>query len=239
MLAAVLVAGATMYMLSTWAPASYAPVVLDDSRRVQVAQEFLAGNVIDGFGNRVEEGLPFSWALHERTCNEVLASMDEIAYQLDSRGGRRKSVEQAMQQRGFSSPAVSFQNGQITLMVFSDEHRRVLSVDLGLWLDDHKRLRVCLEGARVGRQPLPASYVRSEFAAIRRVLTPRPDGPNDSPSDALISAEVFARVLEHVLDAFDGDAIDPVLVWPGNKRNVRVTGLRLADGELTIEFTPL
>ena len=237
LLAAVLVAGAVTYVLSTWSPASYAPASLDDARQIQVAQAFLAGNIIDGFGNRVEEGRPFSWSLRAETCNEILASMDEIAYQLDGRGERQRPVERALREQGISSPAVRFQNGQITLMMFSDAVNRVFSVDIGLSLDGGGRLRVGLDGVRVGRLPLPASFVRDALASLREtlpqeaILAARPDG--------LISPEDFARVLQQVLDALDGDAIDPVLVWPGNKRNVRITGLRLAEGELTIHFTPL
>ena len=237
LLAAVLLVGAVGYVLSTRVPQAYAPAELDDARQIQVAQEFLAGSVIDGFGNRVEEGLPFSWSLRAEKCNEILASMDEIAYQLDGRGERKKPVEKALREQGISGPAVSFQNGQVTLMVFSEAYNRVLSADVGLSLDERGRFRARLEGVRVGQLPLPASLVREELASLRRSL-PRQAAATARP-DGLISPEDFARVLQQVFVALDDDAIDPVLVWPGNKRHVRITGLRLAEGELTIHFTPL
>jgi len=235
LLAAAMLAGAGMYVLSTLSPQAYAPAVLDDALQTQVAQAFLTERVMDGFGNRVEEGSPFSWSIRDQACNDILASMDEIAFQLDGQGGRQKLVEQALRDQGISSPAVRFQDGRITLMVFSDSYNRVLSMDIGLSLDGRGRLHADVAGARVGRLPVPVSFVRDELAALREAL-PREAGPAEM---ATISPDDFAHVLGQVLGALDGETIDPVFVWPGNKRSVRVTGLRIAEGELTLQFTPL
>jgi len=237
LLCAAVVAGAAGYVLSTREPAEYKPVSLDASRQVQVAQEFISHRVVDGIGNRVEEGQPFSWSIRAEACNDILASLDEIAYQLDGRGERERPIELAMREQGISAPAVSFQNGRITLMIFSDAYRRVLSVDIALSLDEGGKFRASLDGARVGRLAIPASLVRDELATLKQTLAD--DTASPEPTGQMISPEDFARVLYQVLGALDGETVDPVFVWPGNKRNVRITALRLADNELTIQFTPL
>jgi len=235
LLAAAMFVGAGAYVLSTLTPPAYAPAVLDDANQTRVAKAFLTERVIDGFGNRVEEGLPFSWSIREQDCNDVLASMDEIAFQLDGHDGRQKQVEQALRDQGISSPAVSFQDGRVTLMVFSDTYNRVFSVDVALSLDEAGRLRAELAAARIGRLSVPVSVVRGELDAFRESLP----GEAAATGSSFISPDDFARVFEQILGGLDGQAVDPVLVWPGNKRTVRITGLRLADGELTIQFTPL
>jgi len=241
-LALVIGAGTTGYILSTMEPASYAPVSLSDQQQTEVAQEFLSHRLLDGFGNRVEEGRPFTWSIRDREVNDILASMDEIAYQLDGRGDRSRPVEQALREQEVSSPAVLFQPGRITLMIFSDTLRRVLSADVGVSLDARGRLRVAMEGARVGRLTIPVSILRDELETLRQALPDEVDaaarGAGISGA-AIPSPEDFVRFLQQILVALDGEAIDPVLVWPGNKRPVRVTGLHVTDGELTIQFTPL
>ena len=96
LLGALLVIAGVLYILSTSQPGRYKPAELDDQQRKRVAQEFVARHVIKDFGESAGQGQPFEWSISEDDLNNVMASMDEIANQLDPRGAQNRPVERAM-----------------------------------------------------------------------------------------------------------------------------------------------
>lgn len=233
----VLIAAGVLYFLSIRQPGSYQPANLDDQQQERVAKEFLATRIIGEFGNAAEFGEPFEWSISQKELNDVLASMDEIAYQLEPRNGREKPVEQALSRMSISSPAVDFQPGKITLMVYSQKYSRVLSADIGMHMTDDGKLKVSLESSRVGLMPLPDSVVNEQLDRLRQAL-PQKAKQHEHAAAKVVSPEDFGKVIHQVLQAIDGQGIDPVLTWPGNKRKVRIDSIEITDDLLKLHLTP-
>ena len=238
LLVALLVAAGVLYILSTCQPGRYKPAELDDQQRKRVAQEFVARRVIKDFGESAGQGQPFEWSISEDDLNNILASMDEIANQLDPRGAQDKPVQHAMGRMSIYSPAASFQPGQISLMVYSEKYKRVLSADLGMHMTGDGKLKVSLDGSRVGQMPLPGSVVQEQLERLRQAL-PRKANQYEHVAARGLSPEDFALVIHQVLQAIDGQPFDPVLTWPDGKRKVRIDSIEISDSMLKMHMTPL
>ena len=224
------------YLMASWVPADYRPARLGREDRERATRTFY--NRVFAFINEGEDVKPFAWSVDEDWMNRSLASMDEIAYQ---RGGKRGQVHRLMERTRLAEPAIALGDGEITLMVRSIQHDKVLSASLRFEFDGDGRLRVRLAGTRIGCLPVPPLLVRDRVEELKRTVVQRlldSAGAGDAALDDPRSAGV-ARVLAIVVAAIDGKPIDPEVTWRLHARKrVRIDGIDIKGGTLTLHAAP-
>lgn len=242
--AAALLGALGLYLQASRTPGAYAPAELTPQEKDQAAREFLRR--VQEFGNAAQQDAPFTWSVSEERVNAWLASMDEIAARMPH--GRAGQVYRAMEKVGFSQPAVTLRDGKLTLMVLAREYGKVVAVDFSLALDAAGRLRVTLGEVRVGRLSVPKALFADRLGRLRAMLAPAADIARDpsakadrpaSTAVAGLSSDDLAGVLAKLLAAVDGEPIEPVLVWPINKRPVRVREVGLTQGTAVLTLVPI
>jgi len=232
----VLLGAVALYLLANRKPSEYRPLQLTTQQKDQAVKDFYAE--LQDFYNRGQMSQPFVWSVTQEQANSYLASLDEIAAVRP--GAKHGSVQEAMQKAGICDPAVVFANGTITFMVFSRQYHKVFSSDLALSFTPDERLHVRLAGARVGSMPVPGSVVRDKIEGLKGEFSAQPKGGHSSgPSShagAELSAEDVAAAISQIVAAIDDKPIAPDLKV--NKSRIKVTGIEIKDGKLTLWVIP-
>lgn len=241
-------AAAGLYIQASRTPPNYSPAILSADQRDRAAKEFLNRKILNDFGNATQRNRPFDWSIGEDELNRYLASMDEIASSAPT--VQPGAVHRAMADAGLAAPAVALRNGKLTLMVRSTKYEKILSADLAFTFNKDGMLLVRLVQARSGRLALPDRWLRDRLRRLGQSLdaedrSARPAaGPagqshraGRSGSLAVSSLDV-AELLRVVLAAIDNKPIRPELTWGINERHVRISGIRISDGLLTLHVVP-
>lgn len=235
LLALIVAALLVLYGLAGHTPAYYRPARLDADQRDLAMREFRR-KLMD-FSNKGQDIVPFAWSVTQVQLNNYLAAMDEIAVQGGAESGE---VRSAMASAGLSEPAVALDDGRVRLMARSVDYDRIISIDIGMRVGDGGLLHVTLDGARVGKLPLPPSMVRSLVDRLRdKIAEDFEPAEADSPV-ARLDAEVVALMIRQVLTALDGDPILPEFSWQiRTRKRVRVRRIDIEGGTLTLHVEPV
>jgi len=224
------------YFLACRVPGYYKPARLTATQRDLAMREFRR-HLMD-FNNDGQNNQPFTWSVTQQQLNGYLAAMDEIAFQGGADAG---AAHRAMESAGIAEPAVALDDGHVRLMARSLDYNKIVSVDIGLAVGADGQLHVSLDGARIGRLPIPASMVRSMLGKFQGDLSRRGGVADSAPAmGGLDSAEV-GRVLGKVMSAIDGKPIPTELSWRvmSARKRFRVTTIDIRDGTLTLHMTPV
>lgn len=217
-----------LLVASKWTPAAYRPPELSPEQQEEQMRRFV--NHVNQFGDQAGAGGPIEWTLTQQQANDYLASMDAIAsLNFDHPVSPRAQLQQA----GLEAPAVAFEDGRITLMARSREYGAVVSVDLGFEFDPEGHVAANVSGVRVGELPLPQDQVQPLLQKVSRQLVARLQPATRAGGDGPVEAS--SQLLLQVLTMLDGQHVEPEFNWElGNRRRVRITGVDIADGRLTL-----
>jgi len=231
------VAAGVLYLVASAVPGAYRPPKLSPEERAWAAKRF-ASQVFWQFHNESQKPFPFTMTFDQKDINDYLASMDEIINELP--GPNTGKARKAMDKAGISGPMVVLKKDLVTLMAYSTEYDKVVSVDLAFALTEDKRLRVRVAGARVGLLAMPGFLVRRVLNSIKEKLpkgepasAERADGKNGES----VSHREVGRLLQAVAAAMNEDPISTVHGL-SRRRQVRVRQIEIADGRVTIHYDP-
>lgn len=232
------VAAVALYFQASRMPSDYAPAQLSAREKEQAARQFV--NQIGEFNNKAQLPQPFEWQITQEQINRYLAAADEIA--ANRLGGRRGEVREALESVGLNDPAVSLNNGTLTLLVRSSQYDKVVSADIRFQFVAGGRLQIRLVQTWVGQLPVPDTFLRSQLQRLKEKLareqaqSARQTGPS---SDTQPSPDEVARLITTVLTSIDEAPIEPVLVGGLNDKKVRIEDIRIDDGKLTLRAMPI
>jgi len=241
----VLVSAGVLYLLAASVPREYRPAVLTPAERKAAAKDFINNRILKDFGNAAQKNESYRWSITQDQLNLALASTAEIADILPR--GRAEDVEQMLAKAGVEKPAVDLGAGRLTLMIKSSQMSKVLSVALSFSFTPAKRLLVRLRGARVGGLPIPKAVVRDRLTNLKRAAM-KWHGPDQRTTGGASEGEGgffgpssadFGAVLGAVVAAIDEQAISTELTWPVGKKRVRIEGIRISPGLLTLDIMPI
>jgi len=235
--AVILLMAAGVYLLACLVPSDYAPAQLNAAQKNQAVKDFW--EKIQDFGNDAQDIYPYQWSVTQEQLNQYLASVDEIVASTPS--GVPGKVNQEMDQVGLASPAVSLKGGVLRLMIRSREYNKILSVGLRFDLDDEGQLRVRLVHAKLGRLTMPNSLLRNQLDQLEPLLSEASLGENISGRRGLygISPQDLARMLETLLAAVNEEPIPAEIVWPINRKRVRIKEISIDQGTLRLKLEPI
>ncbi len=226
-------AAVVLYVLACRVPGDYRPARLGPAARDAAMREFRR-RLMD-FQNAGQTNRPFDWELAERDVNRYLAAMDEIAMQGGAEPG---SVRRALERIGLAEPAVAFTEDGAKLMVRLTRRNKIATVLLGFEFTEDERLRIRIDGVRIGQLPLPASVVREKVGAFRRAVVARLERENgDAESPA---SPDTSKALRRIVAAIDGEPIDTTLTWRlTSRKRVRIDAVRTDAGGLALHVRPV
>jgi len=211
----IVLVGGWAYVQASSIPDEYRPAQLDSVERGRQADHFWKTSMAD-FNNGAQNITPFAWSISADRLNEYLASIDAIASANPAGSARPGEIDSMMNRAGLSEPAVAFADGTMTLMVRSTEYGKVLSVDLSV----DKSLSIRTEGTRVGKLALPDKVGQAAL---------------DKLKDQIAGGDGEGVLAELIL----GNNEEPIPTdWTYDKKDIRITGVRITDEGITVEITP-
>jgi hypothetical protein len=232
-------AALTLYCLAKSRPAAYHPAVLEPQDRHDAAKAF-ARKIMD-FSNQAQVAEPFQWTFTADEINKYLSSLDEIVAEMPH--GAAGAADGAMAKAGLRSPAVSLENGRLTLMIASTGHEAVLSIQMAPEIDG-RQMKTRFIGGSVGNLPLPASVFRDSLEQVKAPLRKFAKGmarslqaSSNSGAPSPIAREE-AKGLAVILDAIDEKPVPTEFTWPMNKVRVRIQAIDITPDGITLHMVP-
>ena len=180
-------------------------------------------------------GKPFAYRITADEVNMCLASMDQIA---SLQSAKPVLATAKLKQAGFSDPLVVMNDGVLTLMVWSIEYGKVISIDLTFIFDKRGDMRLEILATRIGALPVPKALLENRLRQLRGNLKNLLGRANDTGNN--IPTRDIARLLRAVVDMLDGQAVRPEVMWRdlGAKHPLLITNVVITDGVLTLHFKP-
>ena len=157
-----------------------------------------------------------------------------------------KSWEQRYQQH-VRDPAVVLRDGRIILLGTLVDVGTIASFHFQPLIDDANQLRLTLESVRAGRLPMPEMVWSAQrdrlVAALQRRLPAWQQGATITPNGVANRNAVAAHMSKLLFDVLERRPREPVLFLPfdddGRAVPVRLTDVRIAEGELTLTVEPM
>ena len=219
---------AVVYVLIDAWPSDYAPLALSEDQKQQAAASFV--NTCAQFSNGAQATEPYTLALGEEQVNSYFASADEIADTV----GQPLKLRRLLETAGLADPTVALHDGHMRLMVRSLAKDKVVGADLRFAFQPDGRLRVEVAGASMGRLPLPRSVIQPYLDQLA-TLGNAPRNPSSSRDPKDIAAAAMAIVAA----AAKGEAMPTETDQTLNRRPVRLTGVTLTEGRMTLHLQPI
>lgn len=232
----VVVLGGAFWLLLNRPPNCYRPVRLAPEDRAVAMREFRT-RLMD-FSNQGQMNEPFTWSFTEESLNCYLDSMDEIAAEGGAKSG---AVRRAMEKIHLADPAVALDGGVVTVMARHTEYDKIISARLALEITPEGKLRVRLEGVKVGSIPVPDSMVRGRMEKYKATLAAslKPSAGEEGPGVG-ISSEAVGMAIGRVISAIDGDPVDPELSWRvTTRKRVRIDRIEIVNGHIALHVVPV
>lgn len=247
--ALVMLAALGVFLLASWKPSGYEPIRLSDSQKHKMASDF-AMLVIDRFRaaaqDAAHEKRPFSFSFTQDQLNGYLASIDHIAAMRPP--VKHGEVYKVMDQVGLAEPVVHLQEGVLTLMVRTRDYEKVLSAGLTFTFTEDAGLKIDLAGAHIGRAPIPRALIRNRLQPVKAILRKQmekmqPAGTRPTKPRGVVlvgfSTRDIARVIRGAITAIDEEPIPAEDLVSKVGAKVRVTGIDIEDGKITLHFVPV
>lgn len=222
------------FMLASMRPEDYRPYQLTKELRQRQVAKFVNKHALP-FRNNFIKPDSFNHTITEDEMNLYLASLDEIAQQRPDAGSEKsavrenESVHDAMDKNGLADPVVKFVDDKIRVMIRSKNHAdKIITLDIKMQLDDESKLKISLDGVKIGRLPVPKSVVEASLNLLRESLK---DSENNTDFTSM------ENVIAKVFQALDDKPVETVLTL--SKRSKKISDIKIADGSLTIFYVPV
>ena len=228
LLFSLMLATAVVFLLASSVPDDYSPLQLLPQERKETAERSFVDAHAIPFLNAAMDVKPFYHEVREEELNQYLASLDEIA---NLRPGHQAGgVYAAMDEAGLADPMVKIRDGIITLMIRTKKANKVVSLDVRLTMTD-AGLVVTLDAVRIGRMPVPKSWVDGSLALLRDALA-------QQDLDEEVSERDLDRLLGAVVGGIGGEPLDTTLKFR-KKRFRKIDEVSVTDGVIRIHVTPM
>ena len=227
LLFSLMLATAVVFLLASSVPDDYSPLQLLPQERNTAKRSFVNAHAIP-FLNAAMDVKPFDHEVREEDLNQYLASLDEIANLHP--GHQAGSVYAAMDEGGLADPMVKIRDEIITLMIRTKKANKVVSLDVRLTMTD-AGLVVTLDAVRIGRMPVPKSWVDGSLAVLRDALA-------QQEQDEEVSERDLDRLLGAVVGGIGGQPLDTMLKFR-KKRFRKIDEVSVTDGVIRIHVTPM
>lgn len=222
-----------VYFMAMHVPADYRPEpVPNDVSRMQALRNNTDQLLAEKLYNRIQTMEPFIFRLDQGYVNELLMldrlQANDVLYQF------LRGRDWITDQQVFREPQVRFSEGEIAISgrVEFKDRPAILTVALGILLEESGKIKISLDQIRLGAMPAP---VESILARLRPHLDKiRAFGGKDDWSKEW---EDGARHLLVGLIENRETRLDPVF-QADDLRQVRVEGLGVRDGQLEILLQP-
>jgi hypothetical protein len=195
---------------------------------------------LHGTGNSNDEPIgPKTITFSEDELNSLLSTW---------KSSEKGELEQRIS-RYFTDGRVIFQPNAVILAGESPTLDALVSAEFDPAIDSQGNLRLQFGSLRAGRLPIPQSIVRGQLNRLHILLVQQLEIEQpDANIDAALAANAPALAtawLRLLLSGLDGRATDSVLIIPFDMTHlntglpVTLTGISVADGNLTLSLTPL
>ncbi|MCK5114285.1 MAG: hypothetical protein KAR11_05935 [Phycisphaerae bacterium] len=237
-----MVATAVILLLASCRPDAYQPYALTQAERKKVTDNNFTpkcAKLLSQLGNPD----PFTHVITQDNLNLYLASLDEIAFwrlQSNNVGDESSELIDAMDKAGVAYPAVNMDDEVLTIMVRTEKINKVISIDLKFDVTDDGRVKVTMDGVRVGKMPVPKFIVTGVIDSMKERLAERAAERKDDKSDDDdndVSLGDFDLLLPKILAAIDEEPFPTEIKF--RKARKQVTDVDIDDGELRIHFIPV
>ncbi len=223
-------AGGTGFILASRIPAAYRPARLTPVQQSAHVNTFtsLAGEFISQIGT----GQPETWTITARQANLCLGSVDKIASFYSARTVHPMAE---LERTGLTGPAVAMREGVLTLMIRSERHKKILSLDVTFTLDEQGEMRLAFQAMRVGLMPVPEFLLRGKIRETRAELQDLLGGRGRP--DQIDPEDGVANFLNAAVGMLDGRAVRPGIRHGPHR--VRISRVEITDGALTLHLQPV
>lgn len=238
-----------LFLLASWKPSGYEPIRLSDNQKHKAASDF-GMLVIDRFRRAAQDAAhndrPFSFSFTQDQLNGYLASMDHIA--VLRAPVKHGDVYKLMDEAGLTEPVINLRDGVLTVMVRTRDYEKILSAGLTFTFTEDAGLKIDLAGAYIGRAPIPKSLIRRRLQPVKAILREQMEKmqttstqPTKPRGIVLVgfSTRDIARVIRGAIMAIDEEPIPAKDLVSKVGAKVRVTGIDIEDGKITLTFTPV
>lgn len=221
-----------IFMMASTVPSEYTPLQMQKHQREIAAKSLVskASVLIDNF----QCPKAFEHIITERELNQYLGSLDEIAYNAPGKTKKKSGVSETMDKMGVSTPFIHLSDkdgGTMTLMICSDEYKKIFSLDIAFEItdDDRDHIKTQIKGIRIGNMPIPKSVIDGGIASLKDSL---PDAEEFSINH--LSSDFFEQLLVHVVRSIDTNPLPTTLTV--KKHSKKIHRINISEGQLTIEF---
>ncbi len=193
--------------------------------------------LLGDFSKEVGKGEPFWFTISADEVNLCLASMDEIAsYYPTSRPIRPSPI---LEKVGFTGPVVAMDNGVLTLMAWSMEYRKVISVDVGFIFDGVGKVRMKILALRVGLMPVPRFCVDKLIIHFRQRIQKLIGRFGDDRKNQRDDVRKIMDLLRALANMLDGKPVRTKMTWKiGAPHRVLIDTVEITDGVMRLHFSP-
>jgi hypothetical protein len=231
-----------LYWMASRVPSGYRPAQLTHEQRLHVAHTVLPSDV-SAFHNIVQAGQLDTFSVGEERINQYLASLDEIATELNH--ARPGTIQKKFQDMGVAEPAVDLQPGSMVFMIRSAEYEKILSIQIGLEVKDEKVIAE-VESVRVGSMPVPRSMVRGQLEKLGKALGRLEQDTRRGRDDADVwnaPSTLLPSLLKSALEREPLPATFDVRVARSRRdtsslRRVRIEKIAITDDEVQLWLDP-
>jgi len=221
------------YFMAMHVPADYRPEpVPNDASRMQALRNNTDQLLAEKLYNRIQDMEPFIFRLDQDYVNKLLMldrqQANDVLYQF------LRGRDWITDQKVFREPQVRFSEGEIAISgrVELKDRPVILTVSLGVRLEDSGKIKISLDQIRLGAMPVP---LESILARLRPHLDKiQAFGGKDHWS------KEWEEGVRHLLVGLIKNRetrLDPVF-QADDLRQVRVEGLGVSNGQLEILLQP-
>jgi hypothetical protein len=224
---------AMVFLAASSVPDTYEPYRMTQEDREHAAMHFANVHGIEFF-NKAGDVKPFTHEVTADDLNKYLAALDQIAFLRPPPAGKNQrigTVWNAMEAAGIADPMVVIDDGMLTVMVRTLGSNKVVSMDLRLEMVEPGKMKVALEGIRVGLMPVPQTVVGGGIEQLKATLAERQklDVASHKDLDAMLAA---------IIAAIGEEPVDTTLKLPRDRYR-RISRLELEDGTLRVFVEPV
>lgn len=224
---------ALVFLAASSVPDAYEPYRMTQEDREHAAMHFANVHGIEFF-NKAGDVKPFTHEITADDFNKYLAALDQIAFLRPPPAGKNQrigTVWKAMESAGIADPMVVIDNGILTVMVRTLGSNKVVSMDLRLEMVAPGKMKVALEGIRVGLMPVPQTAVGGGIEQLKATLAERQklEVASHKDLDAMLAA---------IIAAIGEEPVETTLKLPRDRYR-RISRLELEDGALRVFVEPV
>ncbi len=226
----------TLYLLANRRPADYRPTVLAAEGKEQ-ARERLKDRVAE-FVSRAGEisSYPDGGQIDPDQVMVMTVTQDEMN---DWVASLPEQAEIEMARMGLREPAIALGDDRLTFYAFWAEHEKVVGIDFAFTFTPTGDLKLLLKGVRMGNLAMPRTFYDELVVRLERHIQRRLSQADAAGQESFagIPEEQIRSGAKALVDTLGGKPVRPEI--REHFGQVRITGIDLAKGLLTLRVVPL